>query len=98
MLGIPAELLPYIVPLLGAVVGYFLRHWHVAIPFLPQSPNVTPANPTPAVQPNLLDELLKLLKVIQNPTLPAQPVAGVNISTATHDVVIDEKGTNVIAK
>ncbi len=101
MAALYAEFGSYLVPLAGALIGYFLRHYHVPVPFLPQSPNPLPAPVSPAL-PGVLDEILKLLaalRTIQNPAAPAVPVqAAVTVSTAAHDVVVNDAGTTVTAK
>ncbi len=76
-----------------AVGGYLLRHYHIAIPGLPQSPTpvVTPAAASPLL------EILKLLEQIKNPA-SAPAVSALSVSTPTHNVEVGADGTSVTAK
>ncbi len=87
------EVVQWLIYAAVAVGGYLLRHYHIAIPGLPQSPNPL----TPAVAPTDLETILKLLASIQNPSvLPA--VQALNVSTPTHTVDVGADGTKVTAK
>ena len=44
----PSHMSSYLIYIAVALAGYFLRHYHISIPFLPGS---SPASPTPSVPP-----------------------------------------------